>query len=765
MIKKLFMKKEPFIFRYKTLLIISPIVLAVISIILLLRIKVNSDLNAYFPETLTSKVNQKKIEAIFGKDEMMMIVLEADDVLNPETLKRIQAIDDTLEASNVFSDVMSLFGTKNIRGEECMMLVDPAIPEIPTDKESIEALRKSLKENELAYKLFVSDDFKYALFIMTVKEGVDDKEVVRIAQHAITINEGPEQAHLFGLPYLRVESNEKITRDFLILLPIGLILMISFLFISFREKRGVWLPMLVVVLSTLVSLALLPVMGWDLSLVGIIIPIMMIAIANNYGVHIIARYQEVIARHPEFTNKEVILEVYNKLKIPVILTGLTTIVGILGLVAHTMIPASQMGVISGLGVGFALWMSLSFIPATLVIMKKGKVHKDFSSEKSIEENSFLRKPAAFTTKKPWLVIFIFISFLIVAASGFQFFKIAPDNNKVMPESHPYNKALKISNEHFGGTRQISLVFKGDIKDPEILKRMDFYEKEIEKQPQTGSVTSIATMLRVMGKALNDPNDPLYGVIPDSREAVAQYLELYTMSGDPEDLENFVDFSYEHAIMNIQFQAHSMKELNQLIDFITNLTAQDPALYTVGGYCLLEKEMSDSIVTGQNYSLLFAMLAIAILLMLIFRSLRAGLIGSIPLVFAIISMFGLMGWLGIELNIVTALLSSISIGVGVDYTIHLFWRIKTELVLKKDYPSAIFTALTTTGRGIAINAFSVMLGFSVLFFSQFPYLQTFAFLIILSLVLCLICALLLMPAICTLAKPKFLLKGNHIAESI
>jgi len=129
------------------------------------------------------------------------------------------------------------------------------------------------------------------------------------------------------------------------------------------------------------------------------------------------------------------------------------------------------------------------------------------------------------------------------------------------------------------------------------------------------------------------------------------------------------------------------------------------------------------------------------------------------------MFGLMGWMGIELNIVTALLSSISIGVGVDYTIHLFWRIKTELANKKDYPTAIFTALTTTGRGITINAFSVMLGFSVLFFSQFPYLQTFAFLIILSLALCLICALLLMPAICTLAKPKFLLKGNHIAEAI
>ena len=127
----------------------------------------------------------------------------------------------------------------------------------------------------------------------------------------------------------------------------------------------------------------------------------------------------------------------------------------------------------------------------------------------------------------------------------------------------------------------------------------------------------------------------------------------------------------------------------------------------------------------------------------------------PLVFAVLCTFGLMGWLGIELNIVTALLSSISIGLGVDFTIHIFWRIKWELSNGNDYGRSISATLRTIGRGIIINASSVMLGFAVLFLSAFPLIREFAFLIIISLLLCLVSALVLIPALCYLLKPKFL----------
>jgi hypothetical protein len=115
----------------------------------------------------------------------------------------------------------------------------------------------------------------------------------------------------------------------------------------------------------------------------------------------------------------------------------------------------------------------------------------------------------------------------------------------------------------------------------------------------------------------------------------------------------------------------------------------------------------------------------------------------------------MGWFGLELDIATSLLSSIAIGLGVDYTIHLFWRMHQERQAGLDWNDSLHTTLTTTGRGILANALSVMAGFSVLFLSSLTLLKAFGFLILFSLLLCLLAALLLVPAVIKLRQPRFL----------
>jgi predicted RND superfamily exporter protein len=228
-----------------------------------------------------------------------------------------------------------------------------------------------------------------------------------------------------------------------------------------------------------------------------------------------------------------------------------------------------------------------------------------------------------------------------------------------------------------------------------------------------------------------------------------------MSGDPEDFEEMVDFDYTKALLTVQYQAGNTNAMNNIIDTINALTKDDPHMSLMGGYSLIDKAICESVVTGQYNSLLFAFVIILILLAVIFRSIVAGLLGSLPLAFSVLCTFGIMGWIGIELNIVTALLSSVSIGLGVDFTIQMFWKLKTEIANGHSYASSVHIALKTMGRGISINAFSVMLGFSVLFLSAFPIIRSFGFLIIISLFFCLICALVLIPALCMLIKPRFL----------
>jgi hydrophobe/amphiphile efflux-3 (HAE3) family protein len=751
------MSKDIFVIKYKWLIIILTAVLVAGAIFPLLQTKTNSDLKSYLPKSMPANISNAKIEEVFGKDELLIILFECDDVLNETTLRRIQSLSKGFNRMKDFDMVMSLFDAKNIKGEYGAMVVEPAIKRIPRSESRRERLREQVMKNELAYGLVVSKDFHYTAIILNSITGKSDKELMATIDGMLKDNPGNEKVTMFGQPYLRNEANTKIANDAMLLLPVGLLVMIIFLMFSFRQIRGAVLPFMVVVVSIVIAMAVIPLMGWQMSIIGILVPIMMIAIANNYGVHFITRFQELHARHPRMPMEHIVADVTTYLKKPVILTGLTTMVGVSGLITHIMLPAKQMGVASVIGVGFALLLSLTLIPAIMLLLKKGRVVKSATGSENTIFNRILNGIAHFATRNPRQVIFIFAAFLILAVFGLSRFRVAADYNNLLPERHPYIQALYAIDKYFGGTKTINIMFEGDIKDPSILKRMDHYEHELGKMPQVGNINSIARVIRIMSRAINDPSDKLYDKIPDTRAAVAQYLEIYSMSGDPEDFEELVDFDYTKALMSVQYRANDMKTLREVEDKIYSLTKNDGNVSEIGGFSLIEKELSQAVAKGQVYSLLFAFVAIAILLILIFRSLSAGLLGSIPLFFTVFSIFGLMGWFGIELDIVTALLSSISIGLGVDYSIHLFWRLKAELKNGRSYAGAITESLRTIGRGITINALSVILGFSVLFLSAFPFIHSFAFLITLSIFLCLTGALVLIPALCMLTEPKFLKK--------
>ncbi|MGE4586719.1 MAG: MMPL family transporter, partial [Mangrovibacterium sp.] len=189
--------------------------------------------------------------------------------------------------------------------------------------------------------------------------------------------------------------------------------------------------------------------------------------------------------------------------------------------------------------------------------------------------------------------------------------------------------------------------------------------------------------------------------------------------------------------------------------LNRITGNDPQLVCIAGPGLSKIQIAEMVIHGQISSLLLALSIIFVMLSLIFRSFSAGLKGSLPLLLSTLFLFGLMGFAGIPLDIVTALLSSIMIGVGVDYTIHFLWRYKEEFARNGDCRQSITTTLNTSGRGIIFNAFSVIVGFAALCFSGFAPLRYFGMLVVVSIFSCLISALLLIPAIIMLTRPRFL----------
>ena len=714
----------------------------------------NPDVLTYYPEDMPSRINRTKIEEIFGGTEMIMVIIQSDNLLSANPLKRIKKISREMKKIKGIDKVMSLFELKNIKGTEGSMIVDPAIKKIPKNLKDIENLKIDLKDNDIVYGNVISKDFKVSAVIGTVESGTSDKKILDKIKLLIKNNPGKDKLYLGGTVYTRFMTGESTKSDLVKLLPIGLLIMLIFLFFCFRQLRGVLLPFSVVLMSIIFSMGLIPLLGWQFTVLTILLPIILIAVANDYGIHMIAKYQEENITSNNYSNKKLAKVMFESLGVPILLTGFTTMAGMICLTTHIMIAAGQLGILTAAGIIYALTLSLFFIPAVSSLLKNSKPLFSDKTKKTILDK-ILYFFSELVSEKPRQIIYASLIFTLI--TGFGIFNIIADTDSVKfyEKDHPVAVSANIVNNNLGGFYPVSIVFKGDIKNPDLLKKIDNYEKQISEIPEIGNTISIARVVRQMSRVLNNKDEIFYDKIPDTRNAVAQYFELYNMSGDPDDFEKMVDFDYQHAVINARINKTATPIIKKTVDQIKLITDNDPDVYIIGGISEIFSDASDKVIAGQTSSLITALILVTILMMILFRSVYGGFVAIIPLILSVIILFGLMGFLGIELNIVTALLSSIMIGVGIDYTIHFLWRFKEERALGNSHSISAKNTLLTTGRGIVFNALSVIIGFSVHFLSGFVPVQFFGFLVVVSIFACLIGSIILIPAFCIIFEPEFL----------
>ena len=264
-----------FTIRYRWVIIIVLLVFTLFMGAQIRNAHFNPDMLTYLPEDMPSRVNQKKIEEIFGGTELVMIVVQTDDVINAEMLRRIKALSHQMKKIKGIEKVMSIFDLKQVRNEGEAVIVDPAVKLIPRDEEDIKTIKKEIAGNDLVYGSVISKDFTTTAIIGMKEPEVADKPIVEQLEKLIKDNPGEEKILLGGSPYMRTQTAANMQKDISRLLPIGILFMLIFLFLSFRQFRGVWLPTLVVVMSIFVALGFIPLFNWDFTVVTIILPVLL----------------------------------------------------------------------------------------------------------------------------------------------------------------------------------------------------------------------------------------------------------------------------------------------------------------------------------------------------------------------------------------------------------------------------------------------------------------------------------------------------------
>lgn len=760
-------KLSEFIIRYPWPFIVLFVGVTVLAGMQLPDVQLDTEMKNQLPDDLPARLNLSRIESLFGGTDMVMIILSADDILRKEVAERAKAMSKKFQRIKEFDRVVTLFTAKNIVGDFGGISVEKAVPRIPKTEKSRKKLRENLKGNELVYGNIVSKDFKHTALIGFLSTVASDETVVKKLEDIIADTPGPGTALVGGMPVTRVKLSQDIRKDMSRFLPYGLALMFVFLLLCFRETRSVLMPFIITIMAIIVALGLLAFLGWKMHTVTVLLPVILLAVANDYGIHIMAHYQTDKSLHGNWSSRDLARSAITGLNQPILASGITTMVGLLCLLSHIIIPAEQLGVLAAVGVAFAVLGSLIFIPAVIAILPKPRVKK--STEGSARNvastmSRLLQFTGDFVCRRPKAILTVSVIVLLSFAGGAYFIVVDSNPMNFYRKGDPVWKATDMLNNHFGGWAGISIVADGDVKDPKVMKDIDRLEKHMKKHPLVGSTSSIAAVVRTMNQVMNE-NEPSENRIPDSRELIAQYFELYMLSGDIDDFSKLVDFNFEHAQVVAQVKDSGTTAATTVVQHARDFMKANPdsPFKVSGGLLDVIANLVDYIVRGQLYSLFLSILLCGFLVSLLMRSVVAGLISIIPLGIAVSMLFGLMGILGIELNLITAMLSSIMIGVGIDYTIHFLWRYRDERKLAMPM-DAVKTTLNTAGRGILFNAFSVIVGFVVLLLSQFFPVQFFGLLVVVSIMSCLVGALVVLPAVIIVFKPAFLEPATKQNES-
>jgi len=715
------------------------------------NIEIDPEVKNQLPDEMPARVNIRAIEERFGGSEMVLVVLTAPDVLAPPVLQRLAAIGDGLEELDFIDRVLTPFTLNEITGDGTgMMSVRPAIDRtaLPQTPDERRALAASLQANDLVYGNVISRDFGAVAAIAMLGSDATDARTMAEVEEVVRAHPGAGVVDIGGMPDVRSHVSEDIRGDFRRFLPIGLLTVLVFLYVCFRQLRGVLLPFGVVVMSVIVAMGLIPLLGWKVQMMTVTLPVILLAIANDYGIHLLARFQEENVPGNDRGRVRLARVVLEDLGTPVAAAGLTTMAGLLCLTTHIVVPARQLGVLAAVGVGFALLCSLGFIPAVLALLPVPAPLPSLAGTKTGLER-LLHRIASGVVRRPRAVIGAVV--LLAAGSGFGMLSLEVDTNPVnyYAADAPVTRTTTLINEAFGGSTEVSVMFEGDMQSPKALGRIGRLEETLRANNDVGYVSSIAGVVRMMDGAVGGG-----GELPDSAEKVAQLFMLYSMGGDPDDFERLVDFDYEHALLTARINTLSTTRTSAVVDAVKAEVGSDGDV-VVGGFGPVFADLVDAVVRGQVTSLSLSLLTVGLLIALAFRSLWAGLYAVLPLILAIPILFGLMGLFGIELNVVNAMLSSIMVGVGVDYTLHFLWRYRAERAAGEAPEDAVLRTLTTVGRGIVFNALSVIVGFSVLLLSNFLPVQFFGFLVVVSIGGCLVGALALLPALVLELRPAFL----------
>jgi len=734
------------VLKYPVVFLVIIIAITVFFLQFFPRLRINSDITTMLPSNSKAVETEKEIGERFGGANFVIAMVESDDIFNSRTLRKIDAVSAEFKDLADVSEILGITRMDEIKGTEMGLEVKPIREKLPQTKAEIESFRRYLLGDKRYRGIFVSPDSKYTVVITRLSSAANESEVAESLEKIIAKYQGPEKIYLLGPPFITRTLQGYLIKDLRILLPVAAGLIVLVLYFSFGTLPGVLLPLLTVGLSTIWTMGLIGWLNEPLTLITTILPVILFSVGTAYALHIIARYDEEIINGLE--KKEALEKAISSTGVPVFLAAITTVFGFVSNLFTSLRPIKVFGLASAFGVVISFLLALIFVPVILLWFPKPRIReKTGKTEESRIMAGFLKALSGIVARRKTAIVIVMMLLMAFMASAIP--RITTESNFVQyfKKGSGIRTAHDIMDERFGGTFGFDIVIKGDILDPAVMGQIEKFGQALGGIENVNYPQSIADVLKDANKALNE-GDPKYEVLPQTREAAAQIMLLMSMSSSS-FLNNLITADYREAHITARVSSVRTKLLKKAIKQVQEAAAKcfEPGTeVVVSGTPLIIDEVQKLLISNQFSSLIAAFISVILIITLIYRTPTSGAFASMPIFLTVIMILGIMGWLGIPLDMANTMCGSIAVGIGIDYSCHFFARYKEERKKGATRSQGVESAIRSVGAPIFYNAIAVGLGFLVLMFSSFDMLGMFGKLIAIAMLFSSLGALTVLPVL-------------------
>ncbi len=715
-----------------------------------------------YGETLTPLVSSpEKLVQAFGWDEPF-----ADKVARSAAKVDSRKLYDAYE--NPIEKTESIVSADYLAYEDDSLVVRKLLQDEEIGPDTGAALKKRVQSWDLYKNALVSNDGELATILVALNthdidiKGSLDRSLTRMLKSKA---DPAFKTYLDGEPVIEEMISRYMVQDIGLLLPLVVLVVLGILFLCFRNVQGVAYPSAVILMAVIWASGAMAYLGIPVTVVGTAMPVLLVAIVSAYGIHQMNHYF-LDLRNDKLT----ILDTNMKtVGLAILLSGITVMVGFGSLISSAFVPIRNFGILTAWGDLVGVAGALYVLPALILSSRRPK------TAFSVEDSEDLKASKGWVSRilggfvrlnrkaSPAVVA---VSVLVALGFFYGMFLVKTELNNValFKKGESVRVSDDILNEKLAGTQVLNVVLDSDLSDPtkrvegksdgeivelttpEVLGKVDAFATDIQKRfPFVRKVLSFDDLLKKMNMEMNG-GDPAYYSIPQSKELIGQYLLIFTG-----DLKSVLSPDHDKLRISINMKRGSSEDVESVRKYCIAYFGEDflkanHLQVRITGAAHLYYVANTLLVDGTFKSIYICLGVVFVLLLFVLRDFWTSVIALVPIFITLLIDFGMLGYFKIPLNAGTAMVSTVAIGIGVDYSIHFITWFRNELHKDGDINLALERSIMHKGRAILYNMFVITGGFLVMSVSRFIPLVQFGILTAICMVTTAVGALVVVPAI-------------------